>query len=49
MSDHVLVFSYLAKFLGSLDCQYETLFGGTESSNEISGIETTLFKKKEIS
>ncbi|CAF2923840.1 unnamed protein product [Rotaria sp. Silwood2] len=33
-----LVFSYLAKFLGSLDSQYETLFGNNESSNEISDI-----------
>ncbi|CAF0761314.1 unnamed protein product [Rotaria sp. Silwood1] len=29
-----LIFSYLAKFLGSLDSQYESLFGGTELSNE---------------
>ncbi|CAF5120708.1 unnamed protein product, partial [Rotaria magnacalcarata] len=27
--------SYLAKFLGSLDSQYETLFGGHDSSNEV--------------
>ncbi|CAM2701134.1 unnamed protein product [Rotaria socialis] len=30
-----LVSSYLAKFLGSLDSQYETLFGGNDSSNEV--------------
>ncbi|CAF1542700.1 unnamed protein product [Rotaria magnacalcarata] len=30
-----LVSSYLAKFLGSLDSQYETLFGGHDSSNEV--------------
>ncbi|CAF2381474.1 unnamed protein product [Rotaria sp. Silwood2] len=29
-----LTFSYLAKFLGSLDSQYGLLFGGTELSNE---------------
>lgn len=29
-----LAFSYLAKFLSSLDSQYELLFGGTDSSNE---------------
>ncbi|CAF2375695.1 unnamed protein product [Rotaria sp. Silwood2] len=33
-----VIFSYLAKFLGSLDSQYETLFGNNESSNEISDI-----------
>ncbi|CAF3351472.1 unnamed protein product [Rotaria sp. Silwood1] len=33
-----LVFSYLAKFLGSFDSQYEALFGGNESSNEISDL-----------
>ncbi|CAF4094328.1 unnamed protein product, partial [Rotaria sp. Silwood1] len=31
-------FSYLAKFLGSFDSQYEALFGGNESSNEISDL-----------
>jgi hypothetical protein len=30
-----LVFSYLAKFLGSFDSQYETLFGGIDLSNEM--------------
>ncbi|CAF1015127.1 unnamed protein product [Rotaria sordida] len=33
-----LVFSYLAKFLGGLDSQYEILFGSNESTNEISDI-----------
>lgn len=33
----ILVSSYLAKFLGSLDSQYEILFGGNDSSNEVSG------------
>ncbi len=32
-----LVFSYLAKFLGSFDSQYETLFGGIDISNEMIG------------
>ena len=33
----LLVASYLAKFLGSLDSQYEILFGNSEYLNEISG------------
>ncbi len=32
-----LVFSYLAKFLGSFDSQYEALFGGIDISNEMIG------------
>jgi hypothetical protein len=38
-----VVFSYLAKFLGSLDSQYETLFGSNELSNEISGNKNTQY------
>jgi hypothetical protein len=32
----------LAKFLGSLDSQYESLFGGMELSNEMIGKEKFL-------
>jgi len=42
----VLVFSYLAKFLGSLDSQYETLFGSNESSNEMSGNRNNRYRKR---
>lgn len=43
-----LVFSYLAKFLGSLDSQYETLFGNIESSNEMSGNKNNSYKNQKM-
>jgi hypothetical protein len=40
-----IVFSYLAKFLGSLDSQYESFFGGIDSSNENSGKKNIFIEK----
>lgn len=42
----MIVFSYLAKFLGSLDSQYASLFGSIESPNDITGKNKIIFNGK---
>jgi len=42
----LIVFSYLAKFLGSLDSQYELLFGGIDLINENIGKKIFYWKEK---